>query len=197
MESNTPILLVMAGPNGSGKSTITGKFPPIGKYVNADETEKYLGCDSLEAAKNAEETRETLLKKRESFTFETVLSTPRNLDLMRRAKEDGYTVICIYVLTCSYEINVERVRRRVENGGHDVPTEKITARYERAMKLIPELLRICDQLLIYDNSCDRREGSPERIVTLRDGELRIHPTKLWKEESIRRLLTGNYTGVKN
>lgn len=197
MESSTPILLVMAGPNGSGKSTITGRLQPIGQYVNADEIQRFLGCDSMEAAKNAEETREALLKKRESFTFETVLSTPRNLDLMRRAKEAGYTVICVYVLTCSYEINVERVRRRVENGGHDVPTEKIIARYGRAMKLIPELLRICDQLLIYDNSCDRRDGSPERIVTLRDGELRIHPTKLWKEENIRRLLTGSCTGEKN
>lgn len=79
----SPILMVMAGPNGSGKSTITSTYSPIGDYVNADEIQKHLGCTTLEAAKIAEATREYLLQEKKDFTFESVLSTPRNYELMK------------------------------------------------------------------------------------------------------------------
>lgn len=55
------ILTVYGGPNGSGKSTITEQHKPTGPYVNADMIQKYLGCTALEAAVNAEKTRELLL----------------------------------------------------------------------------------------------------------------------------------------
>jgi len=44
----------------------------------------------LDAAQIAEKMREDALEKGIDFTFETVLSTERNLDLLRRAKEKGY-----------------------------------------------------------------------------------------------------------
>lgn len=194
MTNNVPMLLVFAGPNGSGKSTITAEFPPVGAYVNADEIQRYLGCSPLEAAENAEDTREALLSQHQSFTFETVLSTPRNIDLMRRAHDAGYTVICIYVLTYRYDINIRRVRNRVLHGGHDVPTEKVVSRYRRAMKLLPQLFDICDQLLIYDNSHERTEGTPQRIVTFKNGIIETRTTGFWTEENLDRLLSGTYTG---
>lgn len=48
----------------------------------------------MEAAVKAEELREDALQKGESFTFETVLSTNRNLDLLKRAKANGYFIRC-------------------------------------------------------------------------------------------------------
>ncbi|MBR3991416.1 MAG: zeta toxin family protein, partial [Clostridia bacterium] len=124
-----PRLLVFAGPNGSGKSTITERIRIIGKYVNADEIKRQLDCSDLESAVVAEATREYLLKNKKDFTFETVLSTSRNIDLMERAKAAGYQVVCIYILTKNPEINISRVRNRVKNGGHDVPDEKIRERF--------------------------------------------------------------------
>lgn len=91
---------VFAGPNGSGKSTITGEVPVIGMYVNADEIQRYLECTPLEAAQNAEALREYCLENDIDFTMETVLSTPRNIKLLQRAKEQGCRIICFYVLTC-------------------------------------------------------------------------------------------------
>ena len=95
---------MFAGPNGSGKSTITERIRIIGKYVNADEIKRQLDCSDLESAVVAEATREYLLKNKKDFTFETVLSTPRNIDLMERAKVAGYQVVCIYILTKNPEI---------------------------------------------------------------------------------------------
>lgn len=126
--------------------------------------------------------RKSLIDKGESFTFETVLSTGRNLELLRRAKEKGYFIRCIYVLTADASINVDRVKVRAASGGHDVPKEKIISRYERALKLIPKLLDICDVCHIYDNS-----NEPFRIFKKRKTELFCWENDFWNEDQIRNL----------
>ena len=147
-----PEIIVFAGPNGSGKSTVTKFAKIISPYINADEIKRSTFCSDLEAAQKAEELREEALKKEQSFTFETVLSTRRNLDLLKRAKEKGYFIRCIYVITSNPSINVLRVKIRHAKGGHDVPEDKIRTRYERCLSLIPELIEICDIFHLYDNT---------------------------------------------
>ena len=77
-----PEVIVFAGPNGSGKTTITRMAKTIGVYINADDIKKLNSCSDLEAAVKAEELREMMVEKGEDFTFETVLSTDRNLKLL-------------------------------------------------------------------------------------------------------------------
>ena len=147
-----PEILVFAGPNGSGKSTITELIDVVGEYVNADDIQRTTGCTNMEAALLAEKRRNDLLQQKKDFTFETVLSTDRNIKLLQKAKNEGYFIKCIYVLTSNSDINVERVASRVLSGGHDVPKDKIICRYERALNLIPDLIKTCDIIHIYDNS---------------------------------------------
>ena len=87
-----PEVVVFAGPNGSGKSTITRMAKIGGEYINADDIKSATLCTDLEAAVKAEELRERMLVDRKDFTFETVLSTDRNLLLLQRAKEKGYFI---------------------------------------------------------------------------------------------------------
>lgn len=187
-----PTLLVFAGPNGSGKSTITQGFTPVGYYVNADDIQRLLKCEPLDAAKKATDTREELLKRNESFTFETVLSTDRNLKLMQAALAKGYVVICIYILTRDPSINVRRVEQRVKAGGHCVEPEKIITRYKRAMQLIPALCNSCSKLQIFDNSMDRTESDPSLIAEINEGEITAYPSAIWPYEDILLLLSGKY-----
>lgn len=100
-----PEIVVFAGPNGSGKSTITELLKPPMDYINADEIKKNLKCSDLEAAQLAEKQREEHIKHMEEFCFETVLSTERNLKLLKKAKEKGYFIRCYYVLTADPMIN--------------------------------------------------------------------------------------------
>ena len=132
-----PEVMVFAGPNGSGKSTITRMAKTVGEYINADDIKKTTLCTDLEAAVKAEELREEMLQKKKDFTFETVLSTERNLKLLVRAKESGYFVRGIYVLTKDVGVNVARVNVREVLGGHGVPEDKIRSRYIKALALIP------------------------------------------------------------
>lgn len=121
-------------------------------YINADEIKKSSLCSDLEAAQFAENIREALLEVNEEFAFETELSTRRNLDLLKRAKQKGYFIRCIYVLTKNSSINVARVAARMASGGHGVPENKIRSRYVKALQLLPELISICDICRIYDTS---------------------------------------------
>ena len=183
MGKRKPIILAFAGPNGSGKTTVTQRLPPVGTYVNADDIKKDHNLSDLEAAQKAEAIRCALLERNADFSFETVLSTERNLLLLEKAKEQGYEVQCIYVLTCDENINVARVRARHIAGGHDVPEDKVRTRYRRALALIPRLLKVCDKLLIYDNT-----EIPELLFDKNRGKNEIYPNKFWPESSIRKLL---------
>lgn len=147
-----PEILVFAGPNGSGKTTITAMVGTVGVYINADDIKKSNLCSDLDAAVKAEELREGMVEKSEDFTFETVLSTDRNLKLLKKAKEKGFFIKCFYVLTADYNINISRVAMRESMGGHIVPKDKIKSRYFKALKLIPDLVEICDIVHIYDNT---------------------------------------------
>ena len=119
-----PEVMVFAGPNGSGKSTITRMAKTVGEYINADDIRRTTLCSDLEAALKAEELREKMLAGGKDFTFETVLSTERNLLLLQKAKAQGYFIRGIYVLTSNVNINVARIHAREALGGHGVPEEK-------------------------------------------------------------------------
>lgn len=182
-ENRKPEIVVFAGPNGSGKSTFTELLKPQMDYINADEIKKNLKCTDLEAAQIAEKQREEHLAQGDNFCFETVMSTDRNLNLLKRAKEKGYFIRCYYILTADPMINVFRVYNRVLSGGHDVPKDKIISRYERALALVGEVVAVSDICHIYDNSSDR----PFRIFKKRKTENFYEENMDWKLTNIQSL----------
>lgn len=64
---------------------------------------------------------------------ETVFCHPVKLDLIRSAHDASY-VIAVHVLLIPEGLAVERVRRRVSHGSHDVPEGKIRERYRRVWR---------------------------------------------------------------
>ena len=184
-ENNTvklPEVIVFAGPNGSGKTTITKMAKTVGEYINADDIKKTTLCTDMEAAVKAEELREKMIEQKRDFTFETVLSTERNLLLLKKAKERGFFIRGIYVLTSNVDINVARISAREALGGHGVPEEKIRSRYVKSLALVPELVEICDILHIYDNTL-----TPFRIFKKRKDLYYRWPNEYWSNEDIEKL----------
>jgi predicted ABC-type ATPase len=177
-------LLVFAGPNGSGKTTATRGVTIAGEYINADDIKAVSGCSDLEAAQQAEAAREVLLGIGADFTFETVLSTDRNLNLLRRAKASGYQIRSVFVLTADVAINVARVRARVATGGHSVPEDKIRSRFERSLANLPELVALSDVTVVIDNT----EDTPVQIFACDSSGWFIEPTPDWTETQIHKLV---------
>ena len=182
-------VIVFAGPNGSGKSSLTKLIKPVNMiYINADDIKRVNMCSDLEAALFAEEQRENCVKNGQSFCFETVMSTTRNLDLLKRAKENNFFVRSHIVVTIDSRINVSRVRGRVESGGHDVPEDKIISRYTKSLNLVKDVVKVSDICNIYDNS----SLYPFRFFKKRKSEYFYQRYSLWPLEQIKKL-----TGIDN
>jgi len=78
----------------------------------------------------------------EGFTFnqETTLCGNVILNSIKKAKELGYVVEMHYVGLDSVELAKERIRKRVETGGHDIPEIDVERRYEKSFENLTKVL---------------------------------------------------------
>lgn len=184
MSERKPMVLVLAGPNGSGKSTITQFFDIVGNYTNADDMVASTGMSNEEAAVLADKMRYRSIELKEDLTFETVLSSHYKIDILEKAKSEGYFIKCIFVLTVDPSVNVARVAARVALGGHNVKEALIKSRYEKSLANIKRLMEICDILHVYDNTVE-----PVRIIRKHKDDISIFPNELWSEQRILELIS--------
>ncbi len=105
------------------------------------------------------------------------------MDIIRKAKDQGYFIKCIFILTVDPLINVARVEARVANGGHDVARDKIISRYYKSLAHIKDLIELCDILHVYDNS-----KKPVRIIRKHKNDISIIPNNIWSLSKIIDLL---------
>ncbi|QEE43314.1 hypothetical protein FVA81_01315 (plasmid) [Rhizobium sp. WL3] len=153
-----PTCIILGGPNGSGKSSAYAKLQLDGVWINADEIAKEL-TESIDGrAADIAAGRAAILKIREmnetrtSFVFETTLSSQQSINVMRDAKAAGFYVGLYYVALDSVELNIERVKRRVEKGGHDIPEDDIRRRFFGSLAKLSAALQHADEALLIDNS---------------------------------------------
>ena len=111
-----------------------------------------VSVNSYFASVAADFIRQKLLETSVTFTFETVMSHPGKVDILRKAQERGFRTYLYYVATEDPEINISRVENRVESGGHPVPREKIVERYHRSLDLLADAVQFTDRAYIFDNS---------------------------------------------
>jgi predicted ABC-type ATPase len=103
---------------------------------------------------------------------ETVLSSPKYRALVDRALQRGFRVRFSDIVLKSAELQTERIRIRVSEGGHDVPAEKISSRRKRSFEQLAWFMQKADACYIYDNST----GEPEFLGgKIGDVIVRFHP----------------------
>lgn len=129
--------------------------------------------------------RRKLLEKQVSFSFETVMSSPDKVELLKQAQILGYRTYLYYIATEDPSINLARVKARVNLGGHDVPEEKIVSRYSRSLALLLEAVKHTNRTYLFDNS---RQGTEHlwvaEITEARELELKCDPMPLWFQETV-------------
>ena len=153
-----PQLVMVAGPNGSGKSTLIATLratPDVhlpAQYINADDIQRQENLTPQAAQATATLRRETTIAKRESLMYETVMSHPSKVAELQTAAKRGYETTVLFIATNNPELNAARVADRVAHGGHDVPREVITPRYNRTLGLAPSALQYASKAVVFDNS---------------------------------------------
>lgn len=178
-------LYIISGCNGAGKTTasysVLPKLLDCKQFVNADEIAKGLSpfCPesvAIQSGKLMLLRIEELLAADETFSIETTLATRSYSELVKRAQEKGYKVTLLYFWLNSPELAVERVARRVSEGGHNIPKDVIYRRYEKGLKnLFNIFIPIVDSWMIVDNGVEPREiiakGTKKQMKTFNDFKL--------------------------
>ena len=179
-------LRLLVGGNGAGKSTFYRLIlEPLGlPFVNADRLAKLVYPaaaeeHSYEAALLADQQRNTLLASGASFCFETVFSHPSKIDFTARAKALDYTVIMVLIHLEQAELNAARVAQRVQEGGHNVPTEKLLKRIPRMLNQVKTAIPLCDEVRVLDNSSAENPFRPLMTIKLGQVECHQHPLPAW------------------
>lgn len=179
-------LWILAGGNGAGKTTFYDKFlaPKELAFVNADILATRLDAKNAEAisykaAKLAEELRLNLLSSGRSFCFETVFSHPSKIDFLGKAKALDYEIILIYIHLQTDELNQARVTQRVNQGGHNVPTEKIINRIPRTLCNVKQALSLVDYAKLYDNSSQNQPFSSVALLNKGGLEIQLEELPEW------------------
>lgn len=158
-------ILMIAGPNGAGKTTMAltliPDLPMLYEFINADEIARGLAplhpaSVALTASKLMVKRMKELLASNKSLAFETTGAGTNYLKYLHEAKRKGYEIGLMFLWLSSPEQAIQRVKERVEQGGHDVPAETVRRRYYGGLKnLIKHYLPLADRALILDNSLER------------------------------------------
>jgi predicted ABC-type ATPase len=139
-----PQLIIIAGPNGAGKTTFAKEYlSSLGasfEFVNADEISRGLaleigsqGSPDIRAAKAMLRRIDELVDASVDVAIETTLATLTYARKIPIWQGRGYYVSLIYLQLSSIPESLERVRRRVEAGGHQIPPEVIERRFRKSL----------------------------------------------------------------
>jgi predicted ABC-type ATPase len=172
-----PILYLLAGPNGSGKTTFydtavqQGIIDPTLHFVNVDLITKGLGGYSEENFAHAENIYRSqiakLIEDKNSFMIESNLAKESDylwIDNMRKA---GYEIILYFLGTEDVDENIARVKRRVKEGGHDVPEHIVRDRYRLSLIYLRTKFGLFKQAYLLDNS----GTTVEKAAALQNGKV--------------------------
>jgi predicted ABC-type ATPase len=190
-------IYVLAGCNGAGKSSIGGAAlrQSGGEFFNPDEAAQRIAAAIT--ARNPpltqtqingaawDEGRRLLrrtIDEHADFAFETTLGGKTMTALLEQAAQAGLSLHIWFAGLTDVELHIDRVRRRVAKGGHNIPAAKIRERFENGRVNLIRLLPHVTELYLYDNSAEADPDSgaaplPRRLLHYRKRRI-VSPTNL-------------------
>jgi predicted ABC-type ATPase len=139
-------IIIIAGPNGAGKTSFANKYLSSfrGRFVflNADEVAREIVLQGVPQAQL------DIL----NIAFETTLASLSYAKKIPTWQQAGCSVALVYLRLASVEMSIERVRRRVAQGGHGIPEDVIRKRFTKSLDYFERLYRsIVDEWYIWDS----------------------------------------------
>lgn len=155
-------LFILSGCNGSGKTTASYSLLPdlldCSEFVNSDEFAKSLSpfdpsAASVIASRYMLMKIKYLLSQKKDFIVETTLATRSLTNTIKEAQSLGYEVTLLYFWLNSVELAINRVKKRVESGGHNISEDVIRRRYIMGLRYFFEIYSpLCNRWVLADNS---------------------------------------------
>ena len=183
-----PTLYILAGPNGAGKTTFY--FTAVGKkfidkalpFINTDlvvknelggyTEENFVKADAIVRSRIAK-----YVSNKEDFMIESNLAKQSDYDWLKTIRGNGYNVVLYFLCTSNVEINKSRVKKRVKEGGHDVPENIIADRYNMALIYLRKEILDFTEVHLIENSGE----TAKEIAVVKRGKLMLktHDCPQW------------------
>ncbi|MDP2162138.1 MAG: zeta toxin family protein [Flavobacterium sp.] len=167
-------LYIIGGCNGAGKTTASFTILPeildCKEFVNADEIAKGLSPFqpekvSFESGRIMLHRINELLEINQNFAFETTLATKSYKSKVIEAQAKGYNVTLLFFWLQNVDLAIERVKTRVQEGGHNIESEVVKRRYVNGIRNLFNLyLPIVNEAMIFDNSGGKPELIAEKVL---------------------------------
>ena len=169
----TKTLYIIAGCNGAGKTTASLTILPeiweCKEFVNADEIARGLSPlnpegVAIQAGRIMLQRIDELIQEGISFSIETTLSTRSYINLVKRAQQEGYIVNLLFFWLPTPNMAIQRVAKRVKEGGHNIPEDVIVRRYN---------LGLNNFFYLYKDAVDfwtlvNNASNPRQIIATKD-----------------------------
>jgi len=155
-------IVIIAGPNGAGKTTFAREFLPneggCPIFVNADLIAA--GISPFLPDKAAFHAGRLMIEEinrhalnGDSFAFETTLSGKTYAQMIPEWQRMGYSIKLVFLYLPDVKVAVDRVKYRVEQGGHNIPEKIIRRRYEKGWQNFQSLYKhLVNAWILFDNS---------------------------------------------
>ncbi|WP_019894948.1 zeta toxin family protein [Hydrogenovibrio halophilus] len=148
-------LTIIAGPNGAGKTTFAMQLIDEGvieHFINADEIAKSLidvpaEFRNIHAGKQFLRRLNQAIQQQQTVCFETTLSGLSYLKRIQKLKQQGWQVTLYYLALEDVALSRQRVKERVQHGGHNIPIQDIERRFPKSVyNLFYHYLKVVDSM---------------------------------------------------
>lgn len=184
---NKPRLIILAGPNGAGKSTFSENkdlsfISELGiesfdyDLILKQLYDRYLTVMtpyienniSIKTKELFEEEAEKAILNKTHFSFQTNYDKEYTDKWRTKFHNAGFQTELYFLYVDSVELCEQRVAKRVEEGGHNVPLEEIIKRYKNGLVNRDLHFDKFDKVVLIDTSKN------QNILLLETNELKIN-----------------------
>jgi predicted ABC-type ATPase len=161
MPESQPIIYLISECNGAGKTTFAKQFLPHEvkclNFLNADLIAQGLSplntrAAAIKAGRLLLAEFRRFVSRRDTFALESTLSGKTYVNLLIRARRQGFRLYLHYLWLPNPTVAIARVHERVKKGGHDVPIADIRRRFGRSLKhFIHDYSLLADRWAVWDS----------------------------------------------
>ena len=160
-----PVLYILAGSNGAGKTSyyftavskvfIDATLPFINvDLIAKDELGGYTAENFVKADLIYRERTGKLIHSKSDFMIESNLAKSSDYEWIDKMMQIGYDAVLYFLWTDDVNININRVQRRLKEGGHDIPPAIVIHRYKTGITYLKGKLHLFKEVHLIDNSSD-------------------------------------------